>query len=328
MKIQSVIISTLALTVGCDKTELEISGGDCPESEEREINEEIKARTIQMMLNSQDTGQILGLECTDICEDVSSYEGSMVEDIESCAFMLNFTELPADFFDWDANEPVGTVECSGWLHYVCMGRRPLGHIESQLHIKDIGSHFACAAQLEAASITAFVQLARQLKGWEAPQGLVNRCLKAAQDEVVHTQILRRLALDCGAELEAPINEDVSSNLLATAIHNATEGCVYETWAALIAAHQALHCTYPTLQKVYRRVAADETRHGQLAWDIHNWLMSQLTLEEQNIVGQAQAEALERLRDIATGEAKDRFLGRPTRSESREIVHVFINKLVA
>jgi hypothetical protein len=74
------------------------------------------------------------------------------------------------------------------------------------------------------------------------------------------------------------------------------------------------------------VAIDETQHGQLAWDIHRWLMSQLTLEEQAVVQQAQSEALDRLRDIAASESEQRFLGRPSRGEARGIVEVFIQQV--
>jgi hypothetical protein len=55
-----------------------------------------------------------------------------------------------------------------------------------------------------------------------------------------------------------------------AIENAVEGCVRETFGALVAHWQARHARDPDVARVMRVVARDETRHAALAWAIAEW----------------------------------------------------------
>lgn len=64
-------------------------------------------------------------------------------------------------------------------------------------------------------------------------------------------------------------------LLSIAIHNAVEGCVSETWAAMMAQIQAERAETPELRALFSTIARDEITHGQLAWDLHAWLLEQL-----------------------------------------------------
>ncbi|MBZ5712785.1 hypothetical protein [Nannocystis pusilla] len=65
------------------------------------------------------------------------------------------------------------------------------------------------------------------------------------------------------------------DLRAIAVENAVEGCVLETWAALVAAHQACAAEDLELRVEFAAIAGDEARHAELAWRLDTWLSGQL-----------------------------------------------------
>src|SRR5690606_19789573 len=87
------------------------------------------------------------------------------------------------------------------------------------------------------------------------------------------------------------------------LHNAVEGCVHETFAALMAGCRAQRSSDWVMRRVFGRIAADETRHGQLAWDLHAWLRAQLGPDEVALVDAAQRRAFtqlpQRARELAS-----------------------------
>ena len=95
--------------------------------------------------------------------------------------------------------------------------------------------------------------------------------------------------------------------LAFAEHNAREGCVYETFAALLAHVRARHAPDPRLRRVFARVAADEVHHAQLSWDLDAWFRTQLDANATACVETARGEALASLATRA------RALAQPSRS---------------
>ena len=177
------------------------------------------------------------------------------------------------------------------------GRRPEGLAPHARRCEDaVGAFFAECAYLEAASVPAFERLARELRAHGAPARLVKRALRARADEVRHAKATAALARRRGAAPEPVVVELLAvRSLLAIAIENAVEGCVRETYGALVAVHQAAHAHDARVASVMRRVAQDETRHAALAWDVAEWLDSQLTDEERRLVAEARAEAVATLR---------------------------------
>jgi hypothetical protein len=75
-----------------------------------------------------------------------------------------------------------------------------------------------------------------------------------------------------------------------ALENAVEGCVHETYSALIAWHQGLHCPDPALAATHRAIAADEMRHAGLAWDVARWLEPRLTPSARRHIDAARRQA--------------------------------------
>ena len=61
------------------------------------------------------------------------------------------------------------------------------------------------------------------------------------------------------------------SLFDLAVENMREGCVQETYGALLASYQALCTRDPEVRETMRSVAADETAHAELSWDLAAWL---------------------------------------------------------
>jgi len=155
---------------------------------------------------------------------------------------------------------------------------------------------ARAAHDEAASVHAFLALADELTAHGAPPELLARIITAAVDERRHAALVTDLALHHGATVPTPIIAPTPTrDLLALAVENMVEGCVRETWAALSAAHQSHHAHTPALRDLYQNIAADETRHAELAWSIHTWLIGQLSPAGQAMVAAARRQAVHQLR---------------------------------
>ena len=194
----------------------------------------------------------------------------------------------------------GTLSCAGdhVSEYPCLGRRPLDWVdETGASTRDALSTMAL---LEHVSITAFVELAAQLEELGAPAVLVERCLAAADDEREHVE--HHVALGASVPAQHPDPASPGTSRLAIAMHNATEGCVAETWAALLAQVQAQHASEPATRRIFAQIAEDEARHAQLAWDLHTWLCAGLSTEEVERVEAARLEALSQLGRRARAEA--------------------------
>jgi hypothetical protein len=81
--------------------------------------------------------------------------------------------------------------------------------------------------------------------------------------------------------------------------NAVEGCVRETYGAALAGVAAERADDAWVRTTLRRIARDETRHAELAWDVAHWIEARLELPARRRVERARARAVERLgREVA------------------------------
>lgn len=179
------------------------------------------------------------------------------------------------------------------------GRRPSGlRAPSARTAQDrAGAWLAEATWLEAASIYAFAELARELSQRGAPAVLVRAAMVAANDEIRHTRLMGGLARRYGAELEEPVVAAMAPRSLeAMAIENAVEGCVRETWGAVSALWQSHTAVDLEARAVFTAIASDEIRHAKLAWSIESWLAPQLPAAARARVEAARAEAARQLLD--------------------------------
>jgi len=178
----------------------------------------------------------------------------------------------------------------------------------------LGRYFAGCAELEAASVPAFLRLARELDAHRAPRSLVRRALRSARDEVRHARHVGALARRFGGSprfQHIPVGRVRSLEHIA--LENAVEGCVNETYAALVALHQAAHSPEPAIAATHRAIATDEMRHADLAWDVARWVEPRLPASARRRIDQARRHRARALtRDLAhsTASAIDPVAGLP------------------
>ena len=114
------------------------------------------------------------------------------------------------------------------------------------------------AHLEAASIDAFEILAGELGAHRAPLALIRAARAATADERRHADAIGRLAVSRGAVPPAvQVKPGPVRDIEAVARENAVEGCVRETYAALLACRQARAATDPAIRAAMDGIARDE-----------------------------------------------------------------------
>ncbi|MEL6344473.1 MAG: ferritin-like domain-containing protein [Myxococcota bacterium] len=260
------------------------------------------------------------LACGAICVFELSM-GHWEENVTDCTFTLH---EPAD----TAEERTADLTCTATMSYPC-GRRPLGHVEATCGTS-LGAFLAHCAHMETASIHAFEQLAQQLDALGAPGALIRRCRRAAREEARHAELVGALARAHGGVIPTTRAHPVVAEVEAIAHHNATEGCVAETWSALVCAWQARHAHDPELRAVLTEIAEDEAEHAQLAWDLHKWFLTQLPEDARNRVQAAQTKALCALPAQARHHATrvPEVLGMPCAERLSEMATTFSRSLAA
>ena len=187
----------------------------------------------------------------------------------------------------------------------------------------VGALFAESARLEAASVTAFRILRRELGHHRAPVPLLNAACRAAVDEIAHTRITAALARRYGARPLASrtVAAPATRTLEEIAVENAVEGCVRETYGVLVARWQVTHAADPLIRRAMAGIAEDETRHTELAWAVARWVEPRLSRAARSSVHDARAAALESLRaEVAGGtEAGDFAAGMPSAAVAQALV---------
>jgi hypothetical protein len=224
--------------------------------------------------------------------------------------------------------------------YACTlngGRRPayfasLG-FDAPLPGREVGSHFARAACMEAASVDAFRWLRDELVAHGAPRRLVRAASRAIRDELRHVRVTSALARRFGEEPIAPRPAPARAvrPLLEVALENAVEGCVRETYSALECLWQAHVATDPVVRAEMKRIARDELRHLALSWEVHAWIGSRLDRVDRARVLRAQQEAIAVLLGEVDGDpdaALVRTAGLPKSEESRALIGAIAARIAA
>lgn len=213
-----------------------------------------------------------------------------------------------------------TVQCQPGC---AVGRRPAGlGGPTACDTRAAGSYFAEIAHLEAASVTAFRVLRNELRQHGAPKRLVRAAARAARDEIRHARSTTALARRFGGEPRPPqIAPAMPRSLEAIALENAIEGCVRETYGAMLATRQAERATDPVVRAAMLRIARDETRHAALSWQVSRWLDSRLDEAGKRNVARAKQAAAAELIDALAHEPEVSFAdlaGLPSPAEATQL----------
>ncbi|MCX4246223.1 ferritin-like domain-containing protein [Paraliomyxa miuraensis] len=264
-------------------------------------------------------GELLPDACEELC--IAEFGTSHIDgpqDLQSCELVSYDPQYTEAYL----------FECTFVVSPQCIGgRRPAGLASSGTSegAEPIGRWLAETAHLEAASVPAFDRLAARLSALGAPAALVAAARDAARDEVEHARVMTARARAHGAEPaavrvdpmpEPDLEHARERELEALAVDNAVEGCVRETWAALVAWVQAEHAEDLALREVFVGIARDETRHAELARSVSTWLEPRLSPRARARVRAARDRAVAELRRTAgrgLPEASRQHLGLPSRA---------------
>jgi len=242
-------------------------------------------------------------------------------DVDACIALC--TELMRD---WNTGGTLktcdvvfdGTVEIA--LSYSIgepcgVGRKPAGLVAARCLDAPtaIGAWLAEAAWLEAVSVHAFVQLARELEHHGAPRMLVRLAIAAARDEVRHAALVGQLAARYGARPPIPeVTLPALRSLDEIAVENAVEGCVRETFGAVLALWQSNTARDPMIRDAFRVIARDEARHAALAWMVDAWIATRIDGDARTRVAAARVLAAHQL--ATSPPQPSEVLGLPARQD--------------
>ena len=228
--------------------------------------------------------------------------------------------LPADGCENDAYAP----PANGSFSFQCTdclgggGRRPNGLARPRpaRAPSAVAAYLAALAHDEAASVHAFARMREELVAHGAPRALVAGAARSVIDEIRHARSMAHQARRRGATVAAPrVRRQRARSLESFARENAIEGCVRETYGALLMCWQAQHAAEPELRALFAAVAADEARHAALSWEVAEWAEQRLDARARGRVVAARRRALASLaatvRARPTG-AFDAVVGQPGR----------------
>jgi hypothetical protein len=172
-------------------------------------------------------------------------------------------------------------------------------------------------------VDAFLHLRDELRAHGASPDLLASALQAARDEVRHARVTGDLARKFGAVPTEPrVDVMAIRDLDVIARENAAEGCVRETFGALVATYQAEAAGDPDVARALTAIAEDETRHAALAWRIAAWADARLGDAARARVRAARAAAVRELRaelDVAVPETLSTVAGVPRRAQALELL---------
>ncbi len=279
---------------------------------------------------------VVGLAACDCPPDDHMYlipggDESVAPLVEACRRPVDPQCLPLCEFISDTYDDI--VHCElhtskdGYLRVhigtqsVCPGgRRPARLRFAKDHAKSsVTRWLSRMSQLEAASVPAFRQLANHLRHHGAPALLVDAARSAARDEIRHARALRAIVSAHGARAGTPHcpAEPQPPSLAHLARANEVEGCVRESYGALVAAHQGAVARDGQVRAAMERIAPDELRHAELARAIRRWILPKLPPTDRKNVQRAGVAELRSLANAAPlPETVRAQLGFPSAATSR------------
>jgi hypothetical protein len=131
--------------------------------------------------------------------------------------------------------------------------------------------------------------------------------RSARDEIRHARVTSRIARAHGG---APPAVEIAPRAQARSLEeiareNAVEGCVRETFGALVVAWQAEQAGDLAVRRAMKAVARDEARHAAFSWALARWADGRLSRAARARVRDARQATVAALRaEIAEKVAPD------------------------
>lgn len=116
-----------------------------------------------------------------------------------------------------------------------------------------------------------------------------------------------------------------------ALENAVEGCVRETFGALVAGFQAAHARDPDIARLMASIARDETRHAALSWAVAGWAWARLDAGKRAAFAEPIRTAVAALRRDAEAPVPDALVARaglPDAAQQRALIGALEEQLWA
>lgn len=262
--------------------------------------------------------------CDQVCADGGD---------DRCALL--YPPIPDMLVDAGLFDAAGSTDAGVFVLCACTGssgRRPSGLVVPPVRARDvIGYHFARMAQLEAASVPAFERLHSELRDLGASPALLERVRRAIRDERRHASVASRAAHRFGAFPMPPrVGAFRARGVEAMARENIVEGCVRETFGALVATWQARHAADAAIRRTMTRIARDETRHAELSFQVAELLDARLDARARSRVDRARRRAILELESACfdTPVTLVRVAGIPPASVARRLARALFDQCAA
>lgn len=259
-----------------------------------------------------------GRTCHDACATLAganSAEGPWrVSDVMECVEAAEVQTPTSGSETSEDQSPVALTTpvavCRMRTHYMGgIGRRPEGLVVGDaLGTQEAGAFFARMEQLERAAVLAFTRTERELRLHGAPGHFVRDVIRARREEERHVRIAARWRERLGGERASIISpRGAPRDLEALARENAAEGCVHETWGAVLAAAQARAVTERAARRLdathvlgalardLEGIATDEASHAALSHRLDAWARRALSRQARARLDVARARAIEEAR---------------------------------
>ena len=229
-------------------------------------------------------------------EQGRSWNAVYTEMVQSCSpIVRERVRININVSSWDIVE-TARAEIER-LEGACVGRKPPGILEFKpqeirKNQNAVGSLLSRNAAFEAASVIAFEHLREELEFYDAPLSILKKIDAAIVDERRHAIQIAQLAHCYGQTADQfKVTKSVIRSLESIATDNMIEGCIGESWGALVGLHQAVTASDKSIAQVMQVIANEEIEHASLSWEIHAWLFPQLTSQEKERVVIAKQMAL-------------------------------------
>lgn len=271
-------------------------GGPCPPQRTDLTLSDVQLARIQEAREASGGGVFGAAECAQLCADIADENGVALFG-------------PSSACELGPGDAGFTLTCT--FQPGCGGRRPAGLVDPVVST-GIAGWLARSAHLEAASVPAFLELARELELHGAPPALARAARRSAVDEIRHARAIGALARRFGAA-PPPVERARTAprSLVELARDNAVEGCARETYAALVAVHQSRTARDPFVASTYAGIARDESRHALLSAAIDAWAADRLGVRRARSVDESRREALAELASgVEEGRGARAVLGLP------------------